>query len=583
MSSTPTADSSRADTARCRQLRTRALFIALGYGAVLCVAAVSGVWLPTAKFSIADLGDADKLSRLAFQAATLLAAEVAIFALVGGMFAAFVAKGTGLRAFARTLIGGIALSFTMALLTRACQHGGWPTLISLAIAWCGCGLGVWLVCIWRTGFWGRLSLLPQAAALATVAVGLCFASMEDQPLALDSPQMNSAEKRRLVELLKNNKVQDEAGKHVRALSLSQRDVNLLLTWAFQVVGGESTTSQANVRFGQDTFNGSATFALPGMQSRFLNIQAAGFVSARDQSVDLRLQRFKVGRLSVPSFMLPICNELILGMLNSDAKLHSIVSRTELLRIRPDAMTIVVRQGVLVDGLLPAAGFGGPQVAESTLAQFDYLAPRLARLNAETDSFEGFVRASFSYAQSRSAEGSAANENRAAINALGILLGHREIGRLILGSKMNDQMHALAKQQNGRVALRGRHDWTQHFFVSAALAVHSNEMISDAAGLLKEELDAGEGGSGFSFCDLLADRAGTRFALAATSDDASARAMQLRLTRGWKLDEIFPQASDLPEGLTEDQLQEEFGGIGGEAYRQMLAEMERRLDQCPLLR
>jgi hypothetical protein len=133
-----------------------------------------------------------------------------------------------------------------------------------------------------------------------------------------------------------------------------------------------------------------------------------------------------------------------------------------------------------------------------------------------------------------------------------------------------------------VSIRGRRDWTRHFTISAALAIHANQALSDAAGLLKEELDAGEGGSGFSFGDLLADRAGTRFALAATRDEASALAMQSRLARACRLEDLFPPAADLPESLTAAQLQARYGGVGGEKYRQMLADIEGRLDRCPLL-
>jgi hypothetical protein len=115
-----------------------------------------------------------------------------------------------------------------------------------------------------------------------------------------------------------------------------------------------------------------------------------------------------------------------------------------------------------------------------------------------------------------------------------------------------------------------------------LALLASESLSDQAGLLKEELDAGEGGSGFSFSDLLADRAGTLFALAATRDEPSARRMQDRLAAGPQIDEIFPPASDLPEGIPDAKLQTEYGGVGGEKYNQVTEEIERRLATCAAL-
>ena len=66
-----------------------------------------------------------------------------------------------------------------------------------------------------------------------------------------------------------------------------------------------------------------------------------------------------------------------------------------------------------------------------------------------------------------------------------------------------------------VTLQGRVDWAQHFIISAALTLVGGDIISDAIGLFKEVEDS-RIGSGFSFADLAADKAGTRFGGYATS-------------------------------------------------------------------
>ena len=65
---------------------------------------------------------------------------------------------------------------------------------------------------------------------------------------------------------------------------------------------------------------------------------------------------------------------------------------------------------------------------------------------------------------------------------------------------------------GSPTMRGRHDWAQHFAVSAALAVLIGPQNAEAAGVVKEISDS-RGGSGFSFADLSADLAGIQFARA----------------------------------------------------------------------
>ena len=175
---------------------------------------------------------------------------------------------------------------------------------------------------------------------------------------------------------------------------------------------------------------------------------------------------------------------------------------------------------------------------------------------------------------------AIKENQAGIFALGILLGHPRIEE-ILG--LTGAGRPVARHDLLRVVLRGRSDWTRHFCVSAVLAVLSDEAVSGAAGLLKEELDSDTGGSGFSFSDLLADRAGTTFAIQATRDEAAARVMQERLAGGFRIDEFFPPAADLPEGIPDARLQSEYGGVGGEGYLRLIEEIERRVTGCAAYR
>lgn len=64
---------------------------------------------------------------------------------------------------------------------------------------------------------------------------------------------------------------------------------------------------------------------------------------------------------------------------------------------------------------------------------------------------------------------------------------------------------------GTPELFGRHDLAQHFVVSAGLTVLYGMRAAEAAGILKEMLDAQPGGSGFSFADLAADFSGVAFA------------------------------------------------------------------------
>jgi hypothetical protein len=102
------------------------------------------------------------------------------------------------------------------------------------------------------------------------------------------------------------------------------------------------------------------------------------------------------------------------------------------------------------------------------------------------------------------------------------------------------------------------------------------------GIAKEMMDSA-GGSGFSFVDLTADRAGTLFTVAATRNVESARAMQARIRNGAVIADFVPNLLDLPEGISNDDFQVEYGGLGGEGTKKIVEEIRRRLDACEGLR
>ena len=190
-----------------------------------------------------------------------------------------------------------------------------------------------------------------------------------------------------------------------------------------------------------------------------------------------------------------------------------------------------------------------------------------------------TKTAFELAAERSQENDPQLENRAAIFALAILLGHQDL-EMFVGELLDANQREQAKKIMGTVTLRGRQDLARHFAVSAALVLLSRESISDRIGVLKEELDSQAGGSGFSFVDLLADFSGTRFAIMATRDAATARAMQAKLARGFDVDAFFPKFDGLPEDIPAAELQSRYGGVGGTGYQAIIADINRRLDALP---
>lgn len=123
-----------------------------------------------------------------------------------------------------------------------------------------------------------------------------------------------------------------------------------------------------------------------------------------------------------------------------------------------------------------------------------------------------------------------------------------------------------------LTLQGRHDLAQHFAISAALAAWAGEPLANTVGLDKEVDDA-RGGSGFSFADLAADRAGTRFGELAVRQPARLAAA---LAGGLGSEAIMPATDGLPEPMQTDEFRRRFGRVGSAAYQQVADDIEQRI-------
>jgi hypothetical protein len=200
----------------------------------------------------------------------------------------------------------------------------------------------------------------------------------------------------------------------------------------------------------------------------------------------------------------------------------------------------------------------------------------ARLNqSQSRDFAVLLGEAFALAQSRSAQSDPILENRAAL----IGLAERVLGsRLLLKQAAADSAAKPVKKRSTQLA--GREDFSQHFALSAFLSATGGAGLSDMAGLYKELKDA-QGGSGFSFNDLAADRAGSRLGEACTYTRVSALKMQKRLAGVRDAKVFFPTVSDLPEFMPKSEFERRFGGVGQPAYRKMVDQIETRIARLPL--
>jgi hypothetical protein len=432
----------------------------------------------------------------------------------------------------------------------------------------------WWPLVWAVGVLGLI-----AVALVIGAVVAARMTLAAEPLKIEADPMSMADKRQLAQRIRDTRA---AANQPRRLLLNDAEVSAL---ANSALGRGGAAHRGRAHFKPALFTADGSMAMPSRvaEGKFLNVRMAGRIEVDDGHLELELKRLQVGSLNVPQLLLRLLSGTLHAMLMDDTQVRQIIEAIDSVRMEPGAIEVVFQPGALSRQIVPSLAqllWSRPDVSLETGVYVRHLIAAYKQLPADDSRFGRLLQSAFALAAKRSTTNDPILENRAALFALAILLGHPGLEPFV-GEVFDSSLQAQAAPLLNTVTLRGRHDWTRHFYVSAALALLSNESTSDRVGLLKEQEDS-QGGSGFSFADMLANSAGTRLALAATRDATAARRVQARLARGVNIDELFPPAADLPEDLTAAELQSRFGGVEGEGYKAMLVEINRRLAALPAL-
>ncbi|TWX72214.1 hypothetical protein [Colwellia sp. C1TZA3] len=340
---------------------------------------------------------------------------------------------------------------------------------------------------------------------------------------------------------------------------------------------------------QGFFRFSLELPLPKL-IRFLNIN----LTLNASQTGLDLDTAYIGSIPIPGRWLITLGELVgnhyieeefgSSLLNTIANLEISPSSLQLSIEIPDRMhnqnkSTIASLFALRDKLALFGNVDDIRFYHQALLNF------VAR-NDNKKSLAPYITHIFSVAKKRSRllGAQAAEENKAALTALVLYFGTDKF-ELFIG----DVSYYSSKQATQRltlqrsVSLRNRVDIQKHFIYSIALQLFGNSNTSDAIGELKEFLDSNQGGSGFSFADLMADRAGTRFAMISTQSNKSALLVQAILAQTNSESAIIPALAELPEGITQQAFKKYYQDIQSTNYIAMLNHIDAQLLQTPLYR
>ena len=402
--------------------------------------------------------------------------------------------------------------------------------------------------------------LPVAAL---VAVWLCF---QDAPLIARPASITPADVERAKRIVEKNDPRTARPGTLRTIVASQQDLDLALNYAAgQYLKGSTRVSllpgaarvQASVEVPRNPFG------------PWLNIDAALRETGSLPAVD----HLKIGSLPVPGFIADLALAKLLAHLNAtaDGRLANDVVKS--VSITAGGVRVLYEWRNDIPDRVRAAMLS-PADQDRLRAYSDRLARVADKVSTRRSvSLSQLLPPLFALAQERSAGGDAAVENRAAIVTLAFYSNGRGLSAIIPVAATWRTPAQLT------VTLNGRDDFPKHFLISAAIAAEAGTPLADAIGLYKEVEDS-RGGSGFSFNDIAADRAGTRFGEFAVK---SPRKLQDALAAGAKERDFMPDVADLPEFMAEAEFKRRYGGIGAPGYERVMADIERRVGSVALFR
>jgi hypothetical protein len=405
---------------------------------------------------------------------------------------------------------------------------------------------------------------------------LLWLMVEKTPQVSESEQITVEDVERAKRLLRDLDPRELKDGETRQLILTERDASLLVDQTLSRWPGAAQV-KALTRFTANHAQIEATLPLPDNPiGHYLNAS----VQLTPSASGVILTEIQVGRLSIPGIVCRWLDELASRYLQGRPEyreLKQIWTALSDIRIGNGTAAVTVRYDQDLARRLEARGrdWALPKTDRIRLGVYNDVLVATTRTLPKNSSLIFLLKPLFARAAERTeSEGDPVEENRAVLVTLALYLSGKDATRL-LGEKYDapTSIHP---------TLAGRGDLSQHFAISAALTGVTDSHIANVIGVFKEVQDS-RGGSGFSFADLTADRAGVRFAEQAIRSTTSAQNVQQQVASLNIESAIMPSIAALPEGLQDPEFRRRFERRDSAAYNTVKNEIERRLDQCDFYR
>lgn len=414
-----------------------------------------------------------------------------------------------------------------------------------------------------------LLLLVTLPLLTAALVVLVVLAIDDSALVRGEAVLTPAHVERARWLVAQHDPRTLRAGVLRTIVISEEDLDLAANYVAKQYGGGA--SKLMLYDGGVTVRASLALP-PNPVGRYVNLDLA----LRETAGLPRIDAMQLGRVPVPAFVGNWLLDMGLRYLQASQRYAAAADVIRQVRSRDGFLIVNFEWNDAAPAQLKAALISR-QEQERWRAYHERLVALAGAAGiGRVVSLDKFLGPLLHLAAERGAAGDGAQEYRSALIVLAFYVNGKGLAAL------SPEARGWPQARRHVVTLAGRPDLPQHFTISAVLAATVGSPLSDLVGLYKE-LDDARNGSGFSFNDLAADRAGTRLGALAVGSAAGRERLRKTLDAGLPENDLLPEVRDLPEFMPQAEFVRRFGGVGQPRYQAMVDRIEQRIAALPLYR
>lgn len=410
-----------------------------------------------------------------------------------------------------------------------------------------------------------------------VPVALFVLSIEKIPLINEHQNLSYDNMNRVKKIIEKAKPSQMRIRQTKKFTISEPDLNLVASYGINQ-GFKIENLFAQIQLSENHIKLQSTYRITSTpMGDCLNV----IVGFKAQGAKIEIENVKLGRVIIPGVIInPVIlfiDRLLMGYglyqdvkVNSDAIKNISVQKkllTVLYEWDPKAIANLQESGKYL--LIPE------EHQDRLLVYYDHLANIVKPYKGKKVSIARILQPMFEFAAQQSTiSNNPIMENKAVLQVLSFYSTNNRINDFIRKERQGE----IRRPVRVTMILKGRNDLTKHYLVSAGISVSAGSTIANFIGLAKE-VDDSDGGSGFSFADLAADKAGVTLGELAIASTNNARLLQKKMSGTLKEPYFMPAIDRLPEGIMKTEFIKKYKDLDSKTYALVNDEISNRIKKC----